>query len=211
MTQSSLADLLRTRGQYDEAERLYRESLRVFEAVGDSRSVAVTQSSLADLLSTRGQYDEAERLYRAGLATCQQILDRQGIAVFQMRLGNLALRRGRPQDALPLLDAARAGFTAIGLTNWLPGVEALQARARGETFTLDDLLGLVWAARHGDRAAGERAAVICTDMLTMPDWEALARILQRVLAGEEPAAALAAAPELSEADRTYLLTALLAE
>ncbi|HAJ35629.1 MAG TPA: hypothetical protein DCL15_08040, partial [Chloroflexi bacterium] len=44
VTQSSMADLLSTRGQYDEAERLYRESLRVFEAVGDSRSVAVTQS-----------------------------------------------------------------------------------------------------------------------------------------------------------------------
>ncbi|HOT93488.1 MAG TPA: tetratricopeptide repeat protein, partial [Anaerolineae bacterium] len=62
VTQSSLADLLSTRGQYEEAERLYRESLAVFEAVGDRREVAVTQSSLADLLSTRGQYEEAERL-----------------------------------------------------------------------------------------------------------------------------------------------------
>ena len=56
VTQSSLADLLSNRGQYDEAERLYRESLAVFEEIGDSRGVAVTQSSLADLLRTRGQY-----------------------------------------------------------------------------------------------------------------------------------------------------------
>jgi tetratricopeptide (TPR) repeat protein len=73
VTQSSLADLLRTRGQYDEAERLYRESLRVIEAVGDTRSVAVTQSSLADLLRTRGQYDEAERLYRESLRVLDQV------------------------------------------------------------------------------------------------------------------------------------------
>ena len=42
VTQSSLAALLRTRGQYDEAERLYRESLAVKEKLGDSREVAVT-------------------------------------------------------------------------------------------------------------------------------------------------------------------------
>ncbi|MCB0213655.1 MAG: tetratricopeptide repeat protein [Anaerolineae bacterium] len=77
VTQSSLADLLYTRGQYEEAERLYRESLAVFEEIGDRRSVAVTQSSLADLLYTRGQYEEAERLYRESLAVFEEIGDRR--------------------------------------------------------------------------------------------------------------------------------------
>ncbi|HAJ38048.1 MAG TPA: hypothetical protein DCL15_20440, partial [Chloroflexi bacterium] len=75
-------------------DSLYRESLRVKEAGGDSGEVAVTQSSLAALLSTRGQYDEAERLYRAGLVTVQKIRDLQGVAVFQLGLAALALRRG---------------------------------------------------------------------------------------------------------------------
>jgi len=118
---------------------------------------------------------------------------------------------GRPQEALPLLEAAHQGFVAIGLSNWLPNVEALQARARGETLTIDDLLGLVWAARHGDRTAGERAGAICTNMLAMADWEPVARVLQRALAGEDPKDALAAAPELNEELRTTILTALLAE
>ncbi len=197
--------MLRTRGQYDEAERLYRESLRVFEAVGDTRAVAVTQSSLADLLRTRGQYDEAERLYRAGLATCQQIRDLQGIAVFQAGLGHLALRRGRPQDALPLLEAARQGFADLGFDHWLPGVDELLARARGETLTLDDLLGLVWAARRGDHAAGQRAFDICDDMLRSAEWAPIARALRRVLARYPLEQALA---ELPAAQRQEMLLRL---
>jgi tetratricopeptide (TPR) repeat protein len=90
----------------------------------------VTQSSLADLLRTRGQYDEAERLYRESLRVFEQVPDPLGAAYVLRQLGELALRRGRPQDALPLLEAAHAGFAAIGLDNWLPGVEELLARAR---------------------------------------------------------------------------------
>ena len=90
----------------------------------------MTQSSLADLLRTRGQYDEAERLYRESLRVFEQVPDPLWAAYVLRQLGELALRRGRPQDALPLLEAAHAGFVAIGLTHWLPGVEELLARAR---------------------------------------------------------------------------------
>ena len=95
VTQSSLANLLRTRGQYDEAERLYRESLQVKEQVGDRREVAVTQSSLADLLRTRGQYDEAERLYRESLQVKEQVGDRRSVAVTQSSLADLLRTRGQ--------------------------------------------------------------------------------------------------------------------
>ncbi len=160
------------------------------------------------MLSTRGQYDEAERLYRLGLATTLRIRDLQGIAVFQMKLGNLALRRGRLQEALPLLEASHAGFSAVGLPNWLPEVEALLARARGEVLTLDDLLGLVWAARHGDHAAGQQAWEICSGMLGNPDWAAIGGALQQVLSGEPLPQALAALPAETQA---AISAALLAE
>ncbi len=205
VTQSSLADLLSLRGQYDEAERLYRESLRVFEAVGDTRSVAVTQSSLADLLRTRGQYDEAERLYRESLRVFAQVPDPLGTAYVQRQLGELALRCGRLQDALPLLEAARQGFVTLGLDHWLPGVDELLARARGETLTLDDLLGLVWAARRGDHAAGERALDICSGLLGSPEWASIAHALRRALAHEPLDQALA---ELPAAQRQELLPRL---
>ncbi|MBC7250401.1 MAG: tetratricopeptide repeat protein, partial [Anaerolineae bacterium] len=195
-TQSSLADLLRTRGQYDEAERLYRESLRVFEALGDSRSVAVTQSSLADLLRTRGQYDEAERLYRSGLEICRRIREPQGVAVFLMGLGQLALARGRREEALPLLQEARQGFVALGLAHWVADVDDLLAQAQGQMLTLDDLLAMIRAARAGDGRAGEQAWQICDGLAGAPDPApaALGRALQAVLAGIPPEAALEGLP-----------------
>ena len=89
-----LAYLLRTRGHYDEAERLYRLALDAKEKIGDSRSVAVTQSSLADLLRTRGHYDEAERLYRLALDAKEKIGDSREVAVTQVGLADLLAVRG---------------------------------------------------------------------------------------------------------------------
>ncbi|MCP4362172.1 MAG: tetratricopeptide repeat protein, partial [Chloroflexi bacterium] len=130
VTQSSLADLLTTRGQYDEAERLYKESLAVKEQIGDSRGVAVTQSSLADLLRNQKRFDEADLFYQSGLAITQAIKDLQGMAVFLMGLGQLALDRDQPEKAVPLLQEARERFLDIGLDNWAASVEKLLAQVQ---------------------------------------------------------------------------------
>ncbi len=125
-----LAYLLRTRGQYDEAERLYRLALAATEKIGDSRSVAVTQSSLADLLRTRGQYDEAERLLQSGLKIVREVRDLQGIGVYLMQLGQLALARNDLERAIPLLQEARERFLAIGLPDWAAQAEQLLAQTQ---------------------------------------------------------------------------------
>ena len=101
-----LANLLRNRGEYDEAERLYRESLRVKESLEDSRSVAVTQSSLADLLRNRGEYDEAERLYWESLAVKESLGDSREVAVTQSSLADLLQNRGEYDEAERLLESA---------------------------------------------------------------------------------------------------------
>jgi tetratricopeptide (TPR) repeat protein len=119
----TLAHLYRAQNQYQQAQELFQRAAAAFEAIGDSRSVAVTQSSLAELLRTRGQYDEAERLYRSGLAITQEIRDLQGIAVFLKGMGLLALERGNVAEGIPLLQEARQRFLAIGLPNWAADVE----------------------------------------------------------------------------------------
>jgi transcriptional regulator with XRE-family HTH domain len=198
VTQSSLADLLRTRGHAgrDEAERLYRESLAVKEKVGDSRSVAVTQSSLADLLSNRGQYDEAERLYMAGLAITRAIRDPQDVAVFLMGLGQLALARGQQAEAISLLQQARQGFAALRLDHWVAQVDELLARAEKHGLTLADLLAMLKAAGRGDQQAGQQAWDICGRLAQSAEAGevALGRALQRILSGEAAETALAALP-----------------
>ncbi|HQE92391.1 MAG TPA: tetratricopeptide repeat protein [Anaerolineae bacterium] len=202
VTQSRLADLLSIRGKDDEAEQLYRESLAVFEAVGDRRSVAVTQSRLADLLRIRGKDDEAEQLYHSGLAICRAIRDPQGVAVFLMGLGRLALDQGRREEALPLLREARAGFAALGLSEWVAGVDHLLAQAGENVLTLDDLIAMVRAARQGDETAGQQAWTLCEGLAQSDDVTAgaLGRALRDVLLGEDLSTACAALPsDLREA------------
>jgi tetratricopeptide (TPR) repeat protein len=197
VTQSSLADLLTNRGQYDEAERLYRLSLPVKEELGDRRSVAVTQSSLADLLRVRGQYDEAERLYQSGLAICRTIPDPQGAAVFLRGLGHLALARGRREEAVSLLRQARPGFEALGLLNWAASVDEVLAEAQDQGLTLAALARLIQAARQGDHQAGEQAWELCNQLAQDLDetLAALGRGLQQLLAGLPPETALAGLPD----------------
>jgi tetratricopeptide (TPR) repeat protein len=184
VTQSSLADLLRTRGQYDEAERLYRESLKVKEALGDSREVAVTQSSLADLLRTRGQYDEAERLYRESLKVFEALGDSRSVAVTQWGLGNLLAGQGQREEAKQLYTAGLVTSRAIrdpqGVAVFLLGLGRL-ALSHGqpdqglpqlqEARRIFEALGLAHWVAHVD----ELLAQVQQRTLTIDDLIAMVR------------------------------------
>lgn len=88
--QSSLAILLSARGQYDEAEQLYRASLPLLARSGDIKNLATTQARLADLLfQIRAQYDEAEWLYRSSLDIMEKLDDTANAAMMQSKLADL--------------------------------------------------------------------------------------------------------------------------
>jgi phosphopentomutase len=54
-----IADILRARGQLDEALRIYQEeALPVFERLGDVRAKEVTMGKIADILQARGLEDQ---------------------------------------------------------------------------------------------------------------------------------------------------------
>ncbi len=67
---NNLALLYKTRGQYDEAERLYYVSLTILQLVSnpDDLSIATSMNNLAALYSTMGRYREAESYYRQSLS-----------------------------------------------------------------------------------------------------------------------------------------------
>jgi len=204
VTQSSLADLLMNRGEYEEAERLYRASLKAFEEVlGDPRGVAVTQSSLADLLRVRGEYEEAERLLQGGLELTRTLGDPMGIAVYQMKLGSLLAQTDRREEGLSLLQDALAGFRRLGLANWAAQVEQAIARVKGkeppggQAITLEQLVRLVAAARAGDAQAGRTAEQIIASLRDTPDaaLRKLADALERLLFGFSSPEALSGLPE----------------
>jgi tetratricopeptide (TPR) repeat protein len=66
----SLAELLRTQGEYDVAKTLSYQSLEIRRKVfGEEHlDVAASLGSLAESLKAQGKYDEAEPLYRQSLA-----------------------------------------------------------------------------------------------------------------------------------------------
>ncbi len=99
VTQSSLAMFLITRGQYEEAEWLCRQSAQTFEALGDWSGAAMTQWRLAAILTAQGEYAEAERLYRESLTILEALEENQSTAMAQSGLADLLRTQGRYEEA----------------------------------------------------------------------------------------------------------------
>ncbi|MDT9313935.1 tetratricopeptide repeat protein, partial [Limnospira sp. Paracas R14] len=69
-------DIQRNRGNWDEAERLYRQSLELRTELGDRSGMASCWGQLGDIQRNRGNWDEAERLYRQSLELRTELGDR---------------------------------------------------------------------------------------------------------------------------------------
>ncbi|MFZ2486817.1 MAG: tetratricopeptide repeat protein, partial [Anaerolineae bacterium] len=124
----TLGDIARLKAQAGDvagALALHQERITIFETLGDVRSRAVTLMDLADLSFSAEDGGHVQALYLKSLALFEQINDVEGIFAVQARLGQLAWVQGRPQDALRLLQAARAGFARLGFTPWVAHLDAL--------------------------------------------------------------------------------------
>ena len=89
---AALAALLDGQGKYDEAEKLYRRALAVFERTygPEHYEVAVNLNNLAALCHATGRTEEAERLYRRALSVKEKLLGTKHIDV-ALTLNNLAV------------------------------------------------------------------------------------------------------------------------
>jgi tetratricopeptide (TPR) repeat protein len=123
-----LGMLAQDRGDLDEAERLYRQSLTINQRLGNQAGMATSWSQLANLCLDRGEPETAVGLHVRALA--------------------IRLRLGFP-------EAGRNVRVLIGLRSQL-GDEAFLARA-GEVVdqqSLDNLVGLLDRQRQPDQGAG---------------------------------------------------------
>ena len=62
VTRGRIADILQARGELDEALRIRREQIPVYERLGDERSLFVTREKIADILLACGELDEARSI-----------------------------------------------------------------------------------------------------------------------------------------------------
>ena len=102
------------RGQFVEAEPVYRQALELYQgAVGPRHpAVARTLHSLALIYHGLGQYDEAEQLYRRALEIFTADFgagDPSGAAT-RVELAAMLTERGEPQRAEPEARAALAAY-----------------------------------------------------------------------------------------------------
>jgi non-specific serine/threonine protein kinase len=110
----ALGNMALIQADYDEAERLLRESDALFSALGDVRGSAHMRSHLAAVLVERGQYAAAETLLTECVKVARSLGDHSGAAE---NLGNLAIavyERGDIDRAAPLLEETLAVARGLG-------------------------------------------------------------------------------------------------
>ncbi|WP_437338494.1 tetratricopeptide repeat protein [Sorangium sp. So ce394] len=108
------ARLLAVKGEVDDALKLYREALAVFEALGARHSRAVTLGDIARLLEDKGEVDEALKLHREALAVFEALGARHSRAGMLVDIARLLAKKGEVDEALKLHREALAVFEALG-------------------------------------------------------------------------------------------------
>ena len=98
-------------GDYDTARKLYEQSLRIKEELGDRAGMANTYHQLGVLTQARGDYDTARTHYQQALTIFKKLDNRAGMASTYGQLGILAhdqndydTARTRYQQALTIFE-----------------------------------------------------------------------------------------------------------
>ncbi len=89
-----LGNVHRAMGHYAEAERHYRESLRIRQDYRDPEGIAVTANHLGEISLLQHDYPAARQLYEQSLAIYQKLNDQGGLAAAHHGLGQVAYQAG---------------------------------------------------------------------------------------------------------------------
>ena len=116
-----VAELLRDRGQVDEALKILREELLpAFERLSDVSSKAKTMSRVADILHGQGQLNEALRILREEqLPVFERLGDVRSKAVTMGQIADVLQSRGQLDEALRIRrDDVLPVFERLGDVSW---------------------------------------------------------------------------------------------
>jgi tetratricopeptide (TPR) repeat protein len=100
-------------GNYAAAVRLYEQSLKTSEELGDKSGVASSLHQLGMIQQAQGNYAEAVRLYEQSLKTSEELGDKSGVASSLGQMGKLAQAQGRYKEAMSYYLRALALFQAL--------------------------------------------------------------------------------------------------
>ncbi len=89
-----LGNVHRAMGHYPEAERHYREGLRIKKEYDDPEGIAVTAKHLGEISLLQHDYQAAQLLYEQSISVYQKLNDKGGLAAAHHGLGQVASQAG---------------------------------------------------------------------------------------------------------------------
>jgi tetratricopeptide (TPR) repeat protein len=91
-------------GRYEEAMKMYSESLKIEEELGDKGGIARTLHQRGNVLYLQGRYEEAVKMYQESLKIKEESIDKSGIASTLHQLGMIHQDQGRYEEAVKLYE-----------------------------------------------------------------------------------------------------------
>ena len=108
ITLITLGELARLERDYEQAVRLYAESLALLRQVGDRWFIAIVRHNLGQVAQDQGRYAEAEAIHAECLTLCRDLGNYRGVAMCLEKFAGVAALRGCCERAACLLGAAQA-------------------------------------------------------------------------------------------------------
>ncbi|NJA05060.1 tetratricopeptide repeat protein [Methylococcaceae bacterium WWC4] len=125
MVLSDLADAEIASGDWDAAERNYREALRIAKKVGYREGVAYVTCNLATLSLDRKDWSTAEQLAREAFALSEALGRRELIAENHRSIARALIQQGKTEQALPYAEKAVEIYTPLGSKDLKHALETL--------------------------------------------------------------------------------------
>ena len=86
-------------GRYEEAEKLYQDSLKIDKELGDKSGIAITLHQLGMIHQKQGRYEEAVKMYHDSLKINEALGNKSEIASTLGQMGNVHYVQGRYEEA----------------------------------------------------------------------------------------------------------------
>jgi predicted ATPase/DNA-binding CsgD family transcriptional regulator len=167
-------------GDYETADSLLREALRIYEALGDARGKADMNLQLGWAAMREGDYYRAEIRLQQALQLTRDLGDLTLLGLSLGGLGELKVRQGRHEEALVLLEESLAtrrelgnlwGIgTSLGTMGWVAllqrdfkGMRRLLGQSLEVRLEIGDQGGIAWCLEKLAEAAFLEAETLPAD------------------------------------------------
>ncbi|MDP9303468.1 MAG: hypothetical protein M3O92_03070 [Actinomycetota bacterium] len=146
-------------GEFDLAERLWKESLAEYEQLGDEHGIAVLLHRLSISALIRGDVEQARALSERSLELHRRLANDKGAVQPMALLGAIALQSGDRRGGLALLEESAELAGKIGWRWWRAGTLSALAEVAIADGRIGDARGLLHEAVDLALQLGDRVGL----------------------------------------------------